>query len=76
MEGYDADIILVDPKARMRIRPEAFQSKAKYSPFKGYPCVGTAAYTIVNGTVVAERGIIMGPAIGKVTKSDRAWASS
>ncbi len=75
-EGYDADIILVDPKARIRIRPEAFQSKAKYSPFKGYQCVGTAAYTIVNGTVVAERGRIVGPAVGRVTKSDRACVSS
>jgi len=75
-EGYDADIVLVDPKAKTRITPEAFQSKAKYSPFKGYRCVGTAAYTIVNGALVAERGRIVGPAVGRVTKSDRACASS
>ncbi len=75
-EGYDADIVLVDPKARTTIKPENFQSKAKYSPFKGYRCVGTAAYTIVNGTVVAERGRIVGPPVGRVTKSDGACASS
>ncbi len=75
-EGYDADIVLVDPKAKMRINPDTFQSKARYSPFKGYPCVGIAAYTIVNGSVVAERGRIVGPPAGRVTKSDRAWASS
>ncbi len=75
-EGYDADIVLVDPKAKTRITPESFQSKAKYSPFKGYRCVGMAAYTIVNGTLVAERGRIVGPAVGRVTKSDRACASS
>ena len=75
-EGYDADIVLVDPKAKTQVTPENFQSKARYSPFKGYRCVGTAAYTIVNGTIIAERGGIVGPAVGKVAKSDRAWASS
>lgn len=75
-EGFDADIVLVDPKAKFRIEPENFLSKAKYSPFKGVQCVGRAAYTIVNGTLVAERGRIVGPAAGRVTKSDRACASS
>ncbi len=75
-EGYDADIVLVDPKAKVRINPDKFQSKAKYSPFKGYPCVGTAAYTIVNGSVIAERGRIVGPPTGRVTKSGRPWSFS
>lgn len=75
-EGHDADIVLVDPKAKTRIAPESFESKAKYSPFKGYRCVGMATYTIVNGTLVAERGRIVGDPVGKVTKSDMAWASS
>jgi dihydroorotase len=71
-EGYDADIVLVDPKERFRVDPESFLSKAKYSPFKGFQCVGRAAYTIVNGTVVAERGKIVGPPAGRVTKSESA----
>lgn len=75
-EGYDADIVLVDPKAKTRIEPETFQSKAKYSPFKGYRCVGTAAYTIVSGVLIAERGRIVGPAVGMVTQSDTACNSS
>ena len=71
-EGYDADIVLVDPKERFRVEPENFLSKAKYSPFKAFQCVGRAAYTIVNGTVVAERGKIVSPAAGRVTKSESA----
>ena len=71
-EGYDADIVLVDPKERFRVDPESFLSKAKYSPFKGFQCVGRAAYTIVNGTVVAERGKIVGSPAGRVTKSESA----
>ena len=39
-EGFDADIVLVDPKARVKIRPKTFLSKAKYSPFKGDPSGG------------------------------------
>ena len=75
-EGYDADIVLVDPKAKTRINPEAFESKAKYSPFKGYQCTGTAAYTIVNGALIAEKGRIVGAPVGRVAKSDRACGSS
>jgi dihydroorotase len=75
-EGYDADIVLIDPKAKLRINPQNFESKARFSPFQGYECLGTAAYTIVNGTLVAERGRIIGPAAGRVTKSDKACASS
>ncbi|MGP8070741.1 MAG: dihydroorotase [Candidatus Bathyarchaeia archaeon] len=71
-EGYDADIVLVDPKERFRVEPENFLSKAKFSPFKGIQCVGRAAYTIVNGTVVAERGKIVGPPAGRITKSESA----
>jgi dihydroorotase len=69
-EGFDADITLVDPKARVKIRPEQFLSKAKYSPFKGALCIGRAAYTIVSGTLVAENGAIVGPPTGTVITSD------
>jgi dihydroorotase-like cyclic amidohydrolase len=71
-EGYDADIVLVDPKAQSRVDPESFLSKAKYSPFKGFECVGRAVYTIVNGTVVAEKGKIVGPPAGRVIKRESA----
>ena len=75
-EGYDADIVLVDPKGKAKIDPERFLTKAKYSPFKGMRCKGTVAYTIVNGSVVAERGEILGPSVGRVTKGNRICDSS
>jgi len=71
-EGYDADIVLVDPKAKSRVDPESFLSKARYSPFKGFECVGRAVYTIVNGLVVAEKGKIVGPPAGRVIKRESA----
>jgi len=68
-EGFDADIVLVDPKAKVTINPTKFLTKAKYTPFKGMKCVGTAAYTFVNGTLAVERGRILGPPAGRVIKS-------
>jgi dihydroorotase (multifunctional complex type) len=75
-EGFDADIVLVDPKEKTRVDPAGFLSKAKYSPFAGLRCVGRAAYTIVNGTLVTERGKIVGPPAGRVTRSIEPCASS
>lgn len=74
-EGYDADIVLVDPKDRFRVKPDSFLSKAKFSPFKEMECVGRAAYTIVNGALVAERGRIVGPPIGSLIRGDEISAS-
>jgi dihydroorotase-like cyclic amidohydrolase len=74
--GFDADLVLVDPKAKSRINPQNFLSKAKYTPFEGVRCTGRAVYTFVNGTLVAEKGKIVGPPAGRVTKSDSTCASS
>lgn len=66
--GYDADIVLLDPKAKTKIEPSNFLTMARYSPFAGMRCVGRAAYTIVNGSVVAQEGRIVGPAAGNIVK--------
>ncbi len=58
-EGADADITLIDLKARSRIKPERFLSKAKYSPFAGFECTGKAARTFVMGKLVMDHGEIV-----------------
>jgi dihydroorotase len=68
-EGFDADIVLVDPKAKLTVNPQKFLSKARYTPFKGMKCTGRAAYTILNGTVVSERGKIVGPPVGAIVRA-------
>ena len=65
-EGFDADIVLVDPKAETTINAANFLSKAKYSPFDGMRCQGAVAYTILNGEVVAQNGKIVGPSNGRI----------
>jgi len=68
-EGFDADIVLINPKAKSTIDPKNFVSKAKYTPFKGFRCTGTATHTIVNGVLVAQNGKIVGPPAGKITRA-------
>ena len=67
--GFDADIVLINPKAKSTINPTRFLTKAKYTPFDGSRCTGRAAYTIVNGVLVAQDGKIVGPPAGVVTRA-------
>lgn len=69
--GYDADIVLVNPKAKKIIKSSTFLSKAKYSPFDGMRCRGEGVCTIVNGSVVFENGEIVGSPIGKIVRSEQ-----
>jgi dihydroorotase len=68
-EGFDADIVLVDPKAKSIIHAKNWLSKARCTPFEGAKCKGIAAYTIVNGILAAERGRIVSPPAGRVTRA-------
>jgi dihydroorotase (multifunctional complex type) len=68
--GYDADIVLIDPKARNEIEAAKFLSKAKYSPFDGMKCRGKVVYTIVNGNIVYRNGEIGDTAVGRILRSD------
>ncbi len=58
-EGFDADITLIDLKKRFKIESEKFFSKAKYSPFNGFKCVGKPIKVIVSGKLVMDEGEIV-----------------
>jgi dihydroorotase len=64
--GMDGDVVLVDPRARFRIDSSKFYSKAHFSPFDGFECVGAPAMTIVAGHVVYDRGVIVEKNQGKI----------
>jgi dihydroorotase (multifunctional complex type) len=68
--GYDADIVLIDPKARSTITPSNFLSKARYTPFEGMRCRGIAICTIVNGSIVYRDGKIAGLPVGRILRSE------
>jgi dihydroorotase len=58
-EGMDADLVVVDLKKNNLIDPDNFQSKAKYSPFKGFQVKGMPVMTMLRGQKVMEEGHIL-----------------
>ncbi|MEI7826546.1 MAG: dihydroorotase [Euryarchaeota archaeon] len=57
-KGYDADLILVDPKNKKIITPSVLHSKCGWTPFEG--CVAVfPSLTMVRGEVVFSEGVIM-----------------
>ncbi|MBS7247387.1 MAG: dihydroorotase family protein [Candidatus Jordarchaeales archaeon] len=66
-EGYDADLTIIEPKKKDKIKPEKFYSKAKQTPFEGWKTKGKPEITITNGVIVMEQGEITAPqGTGKV----------
>ena len=51
--GADADVVILDPDAVRPLDPDAFFSKAKYSPFQG-TLRGRVHFTLVRGEVVFD----------------------
>jgi len=64
--GMDGDLVLVDPKARSKVDSSKFRSKAHFSPFDGFKCIGQPVTTIVAGHVVCDRGEIVERNQGKI----------
>ncbi|MCF7812520.1 dihydroorotase family protein [Candidatus Gracilibacteria bacterium] len=60
-EGWDADVVFVDPQAKWQIDPAQFYSKAKWSPFSGWNIKGKIEQTFVSGTLVYDKGKIVAP---------------
>lgn len=52
--GYDADLVVVDPKRTWKVTPERLASYADYSLFDGREMTGWPVYTLSRGRVVAE----------------------
>jgi dihydroorotase-like cyclic amidohydrolase len=69
--GYDADIVIVDPKKRVRLDDKVlhYSQIRDFSLFEGETFTGYPVRTIVRGQVVAENGEVVGKrGYGKVVK--------
>ncbi|WP_269514692.1 dihydroorotase [Brevundimonas subvibrioides] len=64
-EGYDADLTLVDLKAKRIIRHEDMASRCGWTPFDGFEATGWPMATIVRGRVVMSDGELIGTAHGR-----------
>lgn len=64
-EGYDADLTLVDLKAKRVIRHEDMATRSGWTPFDGFEAEGWPMATIVRGRVVMKDGELIGSAHGQ-----------
>jgi len=64
-QGYDADLTLVDLKARRTITHDQQASRCGWTPFDGFQATGWPMATIVRGRVVMKDGELIGAAHGR-----------
>ncbi|QJP14104.1 dihydropyrimidinase [Starkeya sp. ORNL1] len=58
--GFDADIVLWDPKRRETISQSLMHHGSDYTPYEGLSVTGWPVMTILRGKPVAEEGKILG----------------
>ena len=71
-EGYDADLTLVDLKAKRTIAHADMASRAGWTPFDGFKATGWPMATIVRGRVVMRDGALIGTAHGRPVRFQEA----
>ena len=64
-EGYDADLTIVDMKARRTIRHEDMATRSGWTPFDGMEVTGWPVATIIRGQVVMREDEVVAPAQGR-----------
>jgi dihydroorotase len=74
-EGYDADLTLVDLKARRTIRHADMASRVGWTPFDGMEAKGWPMATIVRGAVVMRDGDLLAPGRGEPMRFQETLAS-
>jgi dihydroorotase len=63
--GYDADLTIVDLRAKRTIRNADQATRAGWTPFDGFEAKGWPMATIIRGMVVMREGEIVTPARGE-----------
>jgi len=58
LEGWDADLTLVDIEHTRPVRNEETFTKVRWSPWHGRELCGWPLYTIVNGEIAFDNGHI------------------
>ncbi len=63
--GWDADLTLVDLKARRTVTHAAMATRSGWTPFDGFAAQGWPMATIVRGQVVMRDGEVIAPGLGR-----------
>ena len=64
-EGFDADLTLVDLKARRTVTHDQMATRSGWTPFDGFEAKGWPMATIIRGQVVMRDGEVAAPGIGE-----------
>jgi dihydroorotase len=64
-EGYDADLTIVDLKARRTLRHEDMATRSGWTPFDGLEAEGWPVVTIIRGVAVMRDDEIVAPSLGQ-----------
>jgi dihydroorotase len=64
-EGYDADLTIVDLKARRILDHAAMATRSGWTPFDGFETQGWPVATVIRGQVVMREGEVIAPHAGE-----------
>ncbi|HZZ36856.1 MAG TPA: dihydroorotase [Caulobacteraceae bacterium] len=74
-EGYDADLTLVDLKARRTISHAEMATRAGWTPFDGFEAHGWPVATVIRGHTVMRDGEVIAPGSGEPVRFQETLAS-
>jgi dihydroorotase len=57
-KGYHADLVLVNLQRPYQVTKESILSKCGWSPFEGHTFQSSVSYTLVNGVLVYNQGVL------------------
>jgi dihydropyrimidinase len=70
--GSDADIVLIDPERRHRIKETERESRSDFEPYDGYEFTGWPVTVIARGDVIVEGGrVVSRPGRGRFLRRSR-----
>ncbi len=64
-EGYDADLVLVDPNETFTVRAADSESSQEYSPLEGHEMKGRVKHVFLRGARIVDDGRVVGGAGGR-----------
>ncbi|WP_217568882.1 dihydroorotase family protein [Mesorhizobium sp. GbtcB19] len=69
--GYDADLLIVDPRQSSTIANADQVSRAGYTPFDGWTVKARLTSVFLRGHEIVREGRLVGPTLGKIVTRER-----
>jgi dihydroorotase (multifunctional complex type) len=77
LPGFDADVVVIDPEGRTRVRGEALHSKQRTTPFEGCELHGAITHVLLRGRpLIADGARVAEEPFGEHAPSRHAAADS